>query len=127
LSCGSVPLTRPYIPNVISIRPTTKLNRTFWRRNARKLKSVSSSARLTKPLSRKATPSHMLSVEATLPPTTMPANSTHPTTIDRTLSAPFVFRPATVSPSVSKNPTVPISPRIPKMSSTKPISPAPIR
>ncbi|CAM5724529.1 hypothetical protein SGLAM104S_10095 [Streptomyces glaucescens] len=96
-------------------------------RNARKFCSVFSSPRLRKPLRMKATPTIMLSVDAKLPPITIPTKSSSPTQIDSTLSAPLVLRPATWSPRVSKKPTLSIRPRMPNAISTRPIRPAPIR
>ncbi len=115
------------MPNVMSSSPTAKLKITFCMWKARKFMPVPSSARFTKPLTTNAMPSAMFRVEATLPPITMPPKSSSPMQIDSTLSVPLVFSPATVSPPVSKKPMRSISPRMPKATSTSPISPAPIR
>ncbi len=104
-----------------------KLNSTFCIWKARKFRPVSSRARFTNPLMMNAIPRTMLRVEAKLPPTTMPTKSSSPTQMDRMLSAPLVFRPATVSPPVSKMPMRSMSPRMPNATRTRPIRPAPTR
>lgn len=127
LSYGSLPLTRPYMPKVAITSPMTKLNRTFWIRKARMLAEESSTARLAKPLSTNSVPTVMLTVEAVLPPITVPVISTKATSTDTRLSRPLLERPAIGSPSVLKKESPSARPRQPKTSRAVPQSPAPTR
>src|SRR5690606_34424127 len=84
LSGGRPPDTRPYIPKKSKTSPTTRLNSTLDRRNARGFHEVLIRPRWTNPESRNKPPNAMAEVEETVPPHSAAAISSTAATMEMT-------------------------------------------